>query len=59
MAARRRRDREGRLAAISGVAFLLLLASSYLWLLGLKPRATEALGGPPAATTWTIRRCYT
>jgi hypothetical protein len=46
MAARRRRDREGLLVAISGVAFLLLLASSYLWLLGLPPRATEALGGP-------------
>ena len=46
MAARRRRDREGLLIAISGVAFLLLLASSYLWLLGLPPRATEALGGP-------------
>jgi len=46
MGARRRRDREGLLVAISGVAFLLLLASSYLWLLGLPPRATEALGGP-------------
>ena len=46
MAARRRRDREGLLVAISGAAFLLLLASSYLWLLGLPPRATEALGGP-------------
>jgi protein SCO1 len=46
MAARRRRDREGLLVAISGVAFLLLLASSYLWLLALPPRATEAPGGP-------------
>jgi protein SCO1/2 len=46
MAARRRRDRDGLIAAISGVAFLLLVASSYLWLLGLPPRTTETLGGP-------------
>jgi hypothetical protein len=46
MAARRPRDRKSLIAAVSGVASLLLLASCYLWLLGLQPRATEALGGP-------------
>lgn len=46
MAARRQRSRHRLVAVVSGAAFLLLLASCYLWLLGVPPPTTDAIGGP-------------
>jgi protein SCO1/2 len=43
--ARRRGERSGLIAAASGAACLLLLASCYLWLLGTPSRGTAAVGG--------------
>lgn len=43
---RRARDRRGLLAAMGGVAGVLLLASLYLTLLGNPPPTTATIGGP-------------